>query len=537
MSTDATQIHCPTCHAVHAPNDTGNYECEFCLTPFSYQQAASESERLKEEIQGWLQDKIGAAAVGGSTIDEASRAYIFKDKVLPDLRREVDRSLELLGTFGQFPLVPPPIPVEVGASQGANPLVTMRSAILDLKGLRARLSDPQVSAFAVGEQDKTAIQQMDRRIADFMYLSNVAESAAQRSSTGYNSARRNLEGVITELDQSIALEGASDPAVAGFLASVKNRYQGLTEYCRVCEELCSPNAISGVMLAERLQKLGERLNTVARAVEAMDYNPADTMPLVVGIDAEVGAIRQLTRWTHAYDTLASKVQLPFLNFVLEMDPFVAAGGNTPAAQADMLEGYCTVVRATRGEITVHAISDFSWVDSWIEAGRAKKWLGLFGNEEQAATTTKFLVPVWIGDVSFTESTGTVFKEGVENRGMALVDACSPSAGNVRLLTNMDDPVAQAMNLDQPLPSTNIALPMSTAAAVEPMMNQALRSKPDLKNARVTLRGLAYLPAVVVGYESKKGDREAAACMGTLLKVDTSAKYHMQAAQQLVQRFG
>ncbi len=537
MNVEATQIHCPHCHGVQTPNDTGNYECDFCLQPFSVQQAESEAQRLKEEIKGWLQGKIGAAAVSSSGVDEASRAYIFQDKILPDLRRDVDRSLETLGSFGQFPLVPPPIAVEVGSSPGANPLVTMRNEILALKGLRARLTDMQITAFAVGDQDRAAVQEMDRRIADFMHLSNVAAAAAQRSSDGYNSARRNLESVIGEVDQSIALAGAQNPAHATFLGSVKERYQGLTEYCRICEELCSPNAVSGAAINERLGRLGTQLNTVARTVEAMDYNPADTMPLVVGIDAEVAATRLLTRWTSAYETLARNLQLPFLNFIVEMDPFVRAGGPTPTAQADVLEGYATVIEAARGEVAVHAMNDYGWVDGWVEAGRAKKWLGLFGNEEQAASVHKFLVPVWVGDVSFTESTGTVFKEGVENRALALVDACAPSAGNVKLVTDMAAPVAMAMQTEQALPSRELALPMSTATAVEPMMNQALRNSPQLQNARVKLRGLAYLPTAVVQYQSPKGDREAAACMGNLLRVDAGTKLHAQAAQQLIQRFG
>jgi len=501
------------------------------------QQAESEAARLKDEIKGWLQDKIGAAAVGGAGVDEASRAYIFQDKILPDLRRDVDRSLETLGTFGQFPLVPPPIAVEMATSPGANPLVASRNEILKLKGLRARLTDLQITAFAVGGADQVAIQELDRRIADFMHLSNVAAAAAKRSSDGYLTARRNLESVIAEVDQSLALADGKDPAVAAFLGAVKERYQGLVEYCRVCEELCSPNAISGAAIGERLARLGAQLGTVARTVEAMDHNPADTMPLVVGIDAEVATTRLLARWTAAYESLARKVQLPFLNFVVEMEPFVRAGGQTPGQQAEVLEGFASAIEAARGETTVHAMNDYAWVEPWVETKRAKKWLGLFGNEEKAASVSKFLVPVWIGDVSFTQATGTVFKEGVENKAIALVDACAPLPANVKLVTDMKTPVAKAMEIDQPLPSADIALPMSTAASVEPMMNQALKSSPQLKNARVKLRGLAYLPAAVVQYESPKGDREAAACMGSLLKVDASTRFQAQAAKQLIQRFG
>jgi len=396
VDAQTVQIHCPHCNAVQPKSDLGDYECEFCLQPFSTVQAESEQERLLNDIQGWLKDKVGASALGGQAVDEASRAYIFQEKILPDLRREVDRSLEMLGGYNQFPLVQPPIVVDSGSEGMANPLVSSRDAILDLKGLRARLSHPQVIEFALGERDKGEIQEMDRRIADFMHLSNVAGAASQLSVAGYLSARRNLEVVIEEIDESISAVGTTDTGLAGYLATVKNRYQGLTEYCRLCEELCSPNNISGASVAERLESLASQMEEVAVGVESVDYDPATTMPLVVGINREVTAIRLLARWALAYDALATALQLPFVGFYREVVAFQGDRQLNSAEQAELLEGYIQLVQAVRGEIAVSVVSDFRWVDTWVEKCRARKTLGLFGVNETVSNVVQFLLPaIWL----------------------------------------------------------------------------------------------------------------------------------------------
>src|SRR5579862_4112865 len=104
MTADATQVHCPFCNAAHPVQGAGSYTCEFCLQPFSVQDAQREEARLLDEIKAWVEQRVGGAGPA-SGVDLASRAYIFQQKVLPDLRRDVDRALERLGGFGQFPLV------------------------------------------------------------------------------------------------------------------------------------------------------------------------------------------------------------------------------------------------------------------------------------------------------------------------------------------------------------------------------------------------------------------------------------------------
>ena len=126
----AVQVHCPFCNAAQAPRADGKNVCDFCLQPFTLVDATREEARLLEEIKDWLQQKVGAAGLAPGSVDVSSRSYIFQQRILPELRRDVNRSLEVVGGFGQVALVTPPTG---GVRREPNPLVDARREILGLK--------------------------------------------------------------------------------------------------------------------------------------------------------------------------------------------------------------------------------------------------------------------------------------------------------------------------------------------------------------------------------------------------------------------
>lgn len=535
MNVQAIQVHCPYCNAAQAQNPGGNYECEFCLQPFTIVQAQSEESRLLEEIRTWMQDKVGGAAAGGGAVDASSRAYIFQQKMLPDLRRDVDRALELMGAYGQHPLVLPPVDVALSSPPMPNPLLSNRTQILGLKGLRARIGSPDVTSFAVTPDDQGAVGSLERRLSDFMHLSNVVEATARRTTAGYASARRNLETLIGELDGDIQ-RAVGQPGRPEFLGALKNRYGSLAELCRINEQLCGQQGVSAPEISPRLEQISAHLEQTAQYVEGLTYDPAETMPVAIGIHQEAAGAGSLRSWLDAYGAIARSGQVPFPGFVEEMKALYAHTAPEPSTLAQMLTNVAEVVRAARGEVAVLATDDFHWVDGWIESGREKKSLGLFGNEEQVAAVDRFMMPVWMADVTFSKSTGKVFAQGVEDREVALVDACAPNPGSVRFFTASSELVAGSFASPRAMPYSSVALPSSTQAAAVGSIQQAVAGRPELKNAQIHVRGLAYLPAAVVSYQSKRGEREAGACLGGKIPILSNARQNFHAAQQLMQRF-
>lgn len=535
MTPIAIQVHCPFCNAAQAVRDGGSYSCEFCLQGFSVQQARNEEGRLTAEIEAWLQQRVGASGAGSSTIDASSRAYIFQNKMLPDIRRDVDRALEILGDHAQYPLVDDPIRARAESGDRPNPLLSLRKQILGFKGLRARLSSEQVTSFAMAPSDKAAIERMDQQISDALHFSNIIEASSTRSPEGYAAARRNLEQLAADAERSLSIGNQVEQGHYPFLSAQLERFRCLAEVCRVYESAASPNSISGSDAARQLEDLATRLRTVGAQIENSGYSPAEALPLLVGIQKETAGCEALARWLVAYDTMAGRSSVAFGTFAIEMSALM--GGTSNESTSDWVEACAAVVRARRGEVISSAVEDFGWVDGWVEGARSKKLLGMFGAHEEVTQVEEFLLPVWVGDVAFSKSAGKVFKEGVEGTCVVLVDACGASAERVVILDEAHVQLRDALSDQKPLSGRPVALPRSTRTAAQAAMQSAIRMRPQILNPSIKVRGLAFLPGAVVRFSSKKGPRELTSCLGGSIPVDSKVPHQLEAANELKRRFG
>jgi hypothetical protein len=533
---ETVQVRCPFCNAAHAANSGGHYTCDYCLQPFSVVDAQREEARLIAEIKAWVEQKVGAPTSSMSVADASSRGFIFQQRLLPDLRRDVDRSLEMLGSYGQFPLVVPPIRIAFRQTNMPNPLLAYRRQILGLKGLRARISSDEITAFTVRDNDKAVVQGFDRRVASLMHLSNVAEAAATCAPAGYQAARRNLETLAEEVGKSLALEAAGDRGLATFLDAQHRRYQALAELCRLAEEATSPNAVSGTDMARRSDQLAQTLQGIAQQIEASNYSPADTMPVVIGVQQEALACHTFGRWLRMYDVIAGSSAVPFIAFIHEMDGLTSGGHASADYQIDLLEAFGSAISVARGRIEAIVVNDFSWVQPWAEGIREKKSMGMFGVEEQVSRADQFLCPAWIAEVTFSRAAGAIFTAGHESRALAVVDAYAPHYSKVAILDH-GQPLARAMSQKQVATSADVGMPRSTQGLVYPIFVQAVRARPDLLNANVRVHGLAFLPAVVVQFAANQRVRAAAACVGGVVPMEAAAQTSVALTHQLLQRFG
>ena len=532
MTLTAKQVHCPFCNAAQAPKSEGSYTCEFCLQPFSLVDSQKEERRLSEQIDKWLQQKIGAVA-GSATADASSRAFIFQQKILPELRRDVDRALEPITSFAQHPLLQTPVDPPGGMT---NPLLDERGRLGEFKGLRVRLASAQVTGFAVTEGDRGLIQKMDQRLATVLFLSNVAHAASRRDPAGYVSARKNLEELVIELRQTAAA-GKGDAASSQFLEGLASRYSALAELCRLCEELASDNALAAAPLLERLEVQVQALRSAAEAIGASEYDPTESMPLVLGVRQEASSGVLLGRWLRAYETIANRSSASFVSFVEGMQATLPPG--TPELQSEVLELTVSAIQVMRGVLPSWTAEDFSWSDGWAETSRSKKWLWFFGTEEVLAKLEKFLLPVWVAEVVYSKSTGALLKSGVEGKAFATVDACAPDASRVCIFDDPESPGVGPLLAVETLAARGaiIAAPRSTPQIAKALIEAAVRGRPELLNPKVKMRGMAYLPAAVAHYESKKGLREAACCWNGLIPTVPGVRTQVQVSQSLKQQFG
>ena len=532
---EITQVLCPSCHGAQSSSAGGDHECEFCLTPFTVVEARREELRQKSQDEGWLSQRLGGA-VAGSGVDAASRAFIFRQRLLPDLKRDVDRALEGFTNYRQHALVLPPVPVPGPKTQTRNPLVEQRAAVLGLANLRGRLSNEAILGFAVGAEDQDALHAMERRMADIVHLSNVADAGARRDDAGYAAARRNLEALVVEIAEAMT-HAAGDAGLTGFLEALRVRYSAMAEFARVCEEVAGATAPAGGALAERLDELAVGLASAGRGLQESDFDPVQTMPCAVGIAVEVSAIKMFARWLRAYDVVTARALVSFPEFLDEMEAMCTGAGTTPEAKADLLEAIADAMLVMRGERAACVIANFSWVGAWCEARREKKTWGVFGDEETVCAKTEFFAPVWVADVSYSASSGAVFKAGVEGRTVALLDACAPDPARVRFLDQTHARLTAALDHPTSFPGGEAALPRSTAAAAAAAFVAAAKRQPNMLNARVVVRGLAWLPTVSVQFSSPKGKRAALCCLNGAVTLSGDVVRQVDVRRSIVERFG
>ena len=449
-------------------------------------------------------------------MDASTRSFIFQQKILPELKRDIDRAMERLTGFGHLPLVPIPVAAKPSAKGPDNPLIELRQQVLALKPLRARLQSPRVSTFALEPADKAAIDALDRRVADVLHLSNLADAARKGHANGYASARKNLEALLGELNTAVQASG-TPPATILFRAAMAGRYRALAELCRVCEELLTPNALAGGPLAERLDGVAASLDGAADAFERSGYSPVEAMPMVLAVKEEAASTRLLARWLRSYDTLCTSGATSFGVFA-EAAAGLTAGAPDAEQSAELLEGCTAVIAAARGIVLLPADADFSWVAGFAEQGRQKKSLGLFGAEEQVAGVDEFLFPVWLIELTYSQAAGKIFASGVEQRRLVLVNAIDTTGDRVvfREGTGFAAPA--------PLQNRRVLLPrVSRPYAVASALRAAV-ARGDMLNPRGRSLGLGLVPGAVVRYAGKT-NREAASCLGgaLLLPIDLRAQ--------------
>ena len=543
MSVEAIQVKCPFCGAANEAGAGEQQECAFCLQPFTVVDAKKEEGRLVDEIKKWLSSKVGAAGLSGEGVDAASRSFIFKDKLLPELGRDVDRALELLTGFTQFPLVRPPLLSSSEENSSSNPLVDARPRIRSLKGLRARLESNHISAFAVAEEDQAEVARLDHRVGDVIHLSNVANAAAQRNEAGYSGARRNLEALAEETGESLATISRDDPAQLEFLGALRDRYARASELCQIFEETSSPNPIQGSVLADRLESSLEGLEKAGEGIEASDYDPAESMPICIGIQEEVRGGRLFARWLRSYDVLTQRTPMSFGDFLLEVAPVVQVG-RSPEQQTDMLEACGGVIQATRGEATLPVVADFGWVENWVEQEREKKgclgifdFIKIFGTEEEVTRVDRFLLPVWIAKLGYSEQQGAVFREGVEANSLLLVDAVSPTANKVRIARELGGDLDGQLQRGASLGGDDIALPCSSAQQAESVFSSFARGRVEIKNPRIEVQGLGFVAAAMAHYTSDKGNRAVVASLNASIPTDMDSGNQVDPTRKLLKNFG
>lgn len=520
------KIACPNCGAPPAEEYSpgrSSFTCPFCSFQFTIERAEQETEKLKKELQGWLSQLVSGTSAG-SAVDASSRAFIFKEKLFPSLELEFNRSMEWLEGFREYPLFTlEPASLFREYSTEASPLRADREQLAPIRDLTAKLSAPAVSEFVVVPDDKQKMTRMQVQASELIYTANLLQQSAKFSSEGYAAARENL-GALKQLYNE-ACDATPDEAEKRFIQACLVRLECAESATDVMARLYSSSGeFIGSTFAEELSAAVRGYQEALDLADRSGYSPMETVPWRHGVEKEIALLGLMSSLLSCYDRAAANRNSSFFDFQRAVLTFVQQSRvpvTCPRDLSAVAEGLTSVLEAKRGSRGLSRYPDWSWLDSAVETSRGKKTL-FVGVNEEVQGVEQFWQPFWLATLNFSQSEGAVFKSGTSKQALLLVDATVVNQSHVSFLEEsnpLNGKVDSASRLE-PVDG-RLSLPALLAEDVaQKALDAYARSNPALRNAKVTMKKVVYLPVGIATYGSKQGQRSQGFCVVEQFNRDT-----------------
>jgi hypothetical protein len=381
-------------------------------------------------------------------------------------------------------------------------------AVPGVRALSLRVNSPLVSSFAMGDEDRRKLRDLDLGTTNLVHLANVANLLAQPSPEAYVSAKENLVALSQEYEGYLSMaleEGQKD-----YIQALRARIEANTRVLDVLATVFAPGAdFAPQVYREEMEAAGSELQRAQDLADASTYNPLAVFPLRTGLDRDQKSLQVVSALLQSYRTASRSRSQAFPSYYSDLKALLAIMRPRPSDADQVIRAISQVdaiVDAHRGEESLYRVDDWSWCEKQINAGRARS---LFGGEK-VLDQHQYWHPFWYATIRYAAAKGRLFVSGVEKAGYGLMDAIARSVQPTILLDNAPryPMVSQALAQKRAGDGKAILPSHVPRATAERSFSQAVGAMEDLRNAKVTVEGLIYLPAVLVQYQSKSEIRTA-----------------------------
>ena len=507
-------LKCPGCMAPlpAASNKTQtNVTCEYCGGTFALQTAADEMERLREDVRKWIFDTATQAGKG-SAADEVSRTYIFREKIWPQLKVAVDRGTEFYQPTRYMPLFAFPLLLSLKNSpfQDAILLTPDITSLVDqLRSVLAQIQAPELTPFVLGDHEKGSLQALEVSCMEIVYFSNIRHNIAMFTPEGFERARANLKAISELYSAAAKTWTISDPSYNKFLIALSVRLEAVERSVELLAELMAPN--EGLMTDRIISELEDAARDCERAIAEIEVSgreAKETAPASEGSRNDAMAIRMLADCTRIYSQCAVESKEDFTEFVGTIAVAIDKA-KTQESDANWLNMFLSnlgrYLSAMAGDSEEPIVSDFSWAESAAAAGARRSFLD--GNET-TYTQDHMLLPFWVAEIPISEQKGRLFKKGQEAKGWVFMEASRPS--NFCFLELGDSSLAgQCLKaFESPQSASQFAMVAPTVSSDTALkyVTTFIHGSKLYCGGIVKMIGIVYLPAVLVRYVNRKGER-------------------------------
>jgi transposase-like protein len=522
----AIKIACPNCGAPPAEEYSPNrssYTCPYCSFQFTFERAQRVTNKLKKELEGWLVQMLSGVSVG-TAVDASSRAFIFKEKLYPHLEVEFNRSLEALENLRELPMFSlEPAPLFKDYAPAANFLRQNRELLGPVLTLSSKLSAPAVWEFVVSPEDKRRVTQMQGRVSELIHISNLVEQCSRFDAEGYATAGENVS-ILKQL-YGTASAAATDEAEKLFLQACVVRLEAVAN---VVDTLKRVYSSSGEFMGSNFAgELGAPAKLYEEALQLADqsaYSPMETIPWRHGVEKEMALLELKCTLLMSYDKAAANQNVNNFEYqraLLEFTKQSQAPVTGPKSLGSIVECLMSALEAKRGARGLARVADWSWLNPAVEANRRKKVL-LVGVNEEIESSEQYWQPFWLATLSFSQSEGVIFKSGASKHAYLLIDATSGKqsfASFIDETSPLNGQITTALTFESV--DGRIALPpILTRAAAQKALEGYAKTNPTLRNPKINVEKIVYLPGAIVTYSSKEGPRAQTFAATSVYNPDT-----------------
>jgi len=515
LSKEAIALKCPGCMApLPSPSDPSqtSVTCEYCGGTFALQTANEEMERLRSDIRKWISQVAGSAGIG-TTVDEASRRFIFNDKLLPSLKTATDRATEVFNITRYQSLFSFSLLNKLHCSSFQQVLQSMPDQgylVNRIKETVARVQSPDINVFAIGEKEKYELHSLELRCLETSYLSNVRHHMVDSTSEDLQKAKTNLQALAELYSKSSQLSISIDPSFARFSSALAARMKAVEKAVDILIYLLSGHeAIMTDSIISDLKSAAMQCDQAAIEIESAGREQKESVPAAEGTRIDAQSIRILTACVQVFGQCGAETGELFADFLNALEQLVdqAIGPSSDLVWlSTFLSDLVLHMNAIAGEASLPVVSDFGWVEEKI---RNSAHSLLFGGKESAENEKEILLPFWLAELEFSEQKGVLFKKGQAVRGLILLEAARHNK-QCYVVASSDPLSVQCYNaIKSPTPighSTFAVVPMVGPGDALKHMKQFISTTEGYASGNVNLLNLVYLPVALVRYYTKKTER-------------------------------
>lgn len=525
LAKEAVALKCPGCMAplrVVSDPSQASIICEYCGGTFALQTATEEMERLRSDIRRWISQVAGSAGIG-TTVDEASRRFIFKDKLLPPLRSATDRATEVFSMSRYQPLFAFSLLSRLPSSpfHQALQLTPDSGYLVDrVKETVARVQSPEIKVFAVGGKEQYELHSLEVQCLEIVYLSNVRHPMAASTPDGLQKAKKNLEGLAELFSTESKLASSVDPFLARFSSALATRMKAVGQAVDILNHLLSnPEGVMTDRVASDLESAAAQCDQAVIEIESSGREPKESVPAAEGTRMDAQTIRILSACVRLFGQCGAETGESFTGFLATLEQIVAQSGASDLSWlSNFLSRIVLHMDAIAGEASLPVVSGFGWVDGTMVSLVRSSFLG---GKESAEGEKKVLVPFWLAELDFSKQKGIIFKKGQAIQGLIFLEA-SRHNQQCCVVTSSDPLSAQCYNaVKSPTSigwSTPAVVPVVSPDDALKRMKHFISSTQGYIGAYAKLLNLVYLPVAVARYYTRKAERREVLAPSTSIHI-------------------